>query len=229
MEETTSESVQLGLNSDVHSDRVLIVEGSFDAGFFRALLNYHDRRRVQIITIEGRDNFPARAVARLLSDDKEQLRWIGLANDADDNPTGAVMRLQGVLRRFNEKRRQGRIGPLFGVPSTSWVRSNGESGRSATLFVFPSATEQGDVERWIWSAMDPTSPIVPCVESFVDCLTQAGHPLPRPWKTRVFAYLSAQARPEMPLNIAARAARLPMDADQYIDFVRHVPADDEAL
>ena len=73
-------------NLDVSSDRILIVEGSFDLGFLHALLRRNNRRRVQVLTVDGKDNFKNRALTRLTSDDGLILRWIGLARDADDNP-----------------------------------------------------------------------------------------------------------------------------------------------
>lgn len=211
-------------NLDVSSDRILIVEGSFDLGFLHALLRRNNRRRVQVLTVDGKDNFKNRALTRLTSDDGLILRWIGLARDADDNPGGAFASLQQTMRRFKELRPEAG----FGVSEVAWSRIDHGNGKSSTLFVFPSATDSGDIEAWIWPALRP-SPVTNCVDEFVTCLVTTGHEVVRASKARIYAYLAALASPEMPLEAAARAASIPMDSQHFQQFLDQIPDDDEVL
>jgi hypothetical protein len=95
-----------------------------------------------------------------------------------------------------------------------------------TLFVFPDGSSAGDVERYVWQSL-AAEPQSVCVEDYVSCLRTAGHEVQREWKTRVYAYLAALARPDMPLHAAGRASALPMDSPHFQRLLDLIPADDE--
>lgn len=208
--------------TDVVRDRLLVVEGDFDFGFLRELLDRNGRRKVQILPVDGRKKISARTQVRILADDKDQLRWIGVARDADADASAALRSLQGTLRQLQK------IRGWIPIPDEAWRRMDNGSGRSVTLFVFPEGEASGDIERWIWSALKDDT-IASCVDRYVSCLSDAEVELPRVWKTRVYAYLSALARPEMPLRAAARAQQIPMGSPVFARFLSEIPPDHEIL
>jgi hypothetical protein len=212
------------VNIDVRSDRVLVVEGPFDYGFMSTLLRRNNRRRVEILPVEGKSQFRRRALTRLVSDDRRQLRWIGLARDADQDPRAALQSLQETMREYCRLRPDSG----FGENREAWVRTAHGAHITSTRFVFPSMEEPGDIESWIWSALAVT-PIAACVDDYVRCLIDSGYVPVRESKTRVYSYLAALAHPDDPLHAAARGERIPMDGDQFLKFVAQIPADDETL
>src|SRR5687768_2054351 len=88
----------------IRSDRLLIVEGSFDWGFLRTLLSSRGRRKVQIGVIGGKSKYARRVLARLLTDESDQLRWLGLARDADSEEDNPFESMQDALRRIRAQK-----------------------------------------------------------------------------------------------------------------------------
>lgn len=214
-----SGSRSVGAPIQIRQDRLLLVEGESDVGFLRALLSRHGRAGVQIEALGGKGNYTAKVRARALAPGFDQVRWLGLARDADNDAYAAFDSMRHAIRRVTDRL------PL-NVPTRPWETVHNDGGTHAvTLIVFPDGSRPGDLERFIWDALK-AEPEAPCIDQYVQCLRQAGRDLPQEWKTRVYAFLSSRARPDMPLSAAARAAELPTDSPVFRTLVDLFPADE---
>jgi hypothetical protein len=211
-----------GVPFQLEEDRLLLVEGDFDLGFLRALLDRHGRKGVQVAQLDGIGSVGAKVAVRAIRPGFDKLRWLGLARDADRDARAAHQSLRDAINRASA------FLPLT-IPRRSWERTTSEAGRcSVTLFVFPDGEREGDFERYLWEGLT-SEPAATCVEAYVSCLRDTGRTLPREWKSRVYAYLAALARPDMPLHAAGRAAELPMDSPYFQRLLDLIPSDDEPL
>ncbi|MGH2534102.1 MAG: DUF3226 domain-containing protein [Thermomicrobiales bacterium] len=203
----------------VERNRLLLVEGEFDVGFFRALLSRHGRAGVQVEALGGVAPYAKKVEALSNAPGFDQLHWLGLARDADNDAEAALASMRNAFSRIAERFPSNQ-------PTRAWEMVSSDDGtRSVTLLIFPDGTHPGDLERLIWDALSSERE-ANCVETYVQCLRSVGCDLPREWKTRVFAYLSSRARPDSFLSAATRAGELPTDSPVFRRLLDLLPADD---
>lgn len=70
-------------------DKALLVEGSDDAGFFRAILKKIGIDGVQVRHYEGKDNFSAKFRFMAAEGGFRDVRWLGIVRDADGDRQAA--------------------------------------------------------------------------------------------------------------------------------------------
>ena len=205
----------------VRSDRVLFVEGTFDVGFFRAVLVANHRRRVQIDRLDGEGGLRAKLLARSSAADFETVNWIGVALDADRDANGQWQSARDAIEAMTLRR--------FDVPTEAWTRSAGspETG-SATVIVFPGDGQAGRIESFLREGLRGSLE-APCVDLYVDCLGEVGALPEAVDKVWVYAFLASRARPGQTLSASARAGHLPIDLPGYGAFLSLIPRDDEEL
>jgi hypothetical protein len=205
----------------VNRDRILMVEGRFDAGFIRALLARNDRRHVQVEQLDGEGGVRAKVLARALTAGFESVKWLGIMLDADSNADGQYRSARDAIVAISK--------PRFAAPESGWSRRPAQRDQhSSSVIVFPDGATNGDLETFLRSVLQ-NQPIAECVDRFVDCVKAAGTVLRHESKTWVYSYLATLAQPGPTLSAAARAGELPVDHEGFASLLALIPRDDETL
>lgn len=182
--------------------RLLLVEGDQDKRFIARLLDFRNIGGIQIEHTQGKDGLKAALLAWSLTSGFENLDWLSIMQDGDQNPGGTFQRIQGALQ-----------GAGLTPPSRAWERS----GASPTVLalVLPDGQESGDLETFIWQALAENAAALR-VNRYIECLRFEGVQLPTQLsKSRVEAYLASLDPPTLGLGFAADGGLLPLDSPAY--------------
>ena len=231
-DQRSKEPSQRSSQLTIHSDRLLLVEGPFDSGFLSRLLARSGRAGVQTEPIGGKNNRSSLWSAEdlrgtyasikswALASGAEDLKWVGIALDADGDPDASFDRARAGVRLFV------RTAPP--EPAAAWkLQVDQLTGRSSTVFVFPGGAATDDIERYIWDRSLQHTPFGRCIDSYIECILGGGSPPEGQWKARVNCFVHAEPRLEIGLTAERRGAALSdlVDAEVFSDFWSAIPAD----
>jgi hypothetical protein len=85
----------------------------------------------------------------------EELQWLGICQDADQDAAAAEQRVRDVLRNVG-----------LPVPDRSWETAPGTPGVAA--LVMPNGRDSGDLETLLWRSVEDRQ-LARCVLEFLDC------------------------------------------------------------
>jgi hypothetical protein len=161
--------------------------------------------------VGGKPVLAANLAAIPLTPGFTQVRWLGVAQDADEDADAAFVRIRDALRRV-------------GLPEPSRVWETTSTTPVVVAFVLPDGAAPGDLETLVWRAV-AGEPATPCVDAYMDCLSHAaGAAVPRQeWKARVHAYLASLSRPDLRLGEAAENTLLPLGSPMFDPLVNLIP------
>jgi hypothetical protein len=195
---------------------LFLVEGTEEERFWEALLRVRGRDDIHVQAVGGKysltDTLPTITGVRGFA----QVRWLGVSQDADDDPTSAFDRICTALRLAG-----------LAVPRRPWELTSGTP--AIVAFVLPDGTSHGDLEALVWDSVAGEL-ATPCVESYFSCLALAGLPLPRQiHKARVHAYLASLDPPDRRLGDGAADGLLLLQSpafDRLLNLFPPVTASD---
>ena len=179
---------------DLHSDRLLLVEGKDEVLLFEALMrNRLDAdSHIQVVEAGGRDQFPRRLRAiQTAAQTRPPLRAIGVVRDADTDGDAALQSVCDHLRNVGY-----RPPPAHGEFS--------EDVPSIGVFIVPNGAESGAIETLCRRSRQGDN-VSGCVEVYMRCLAE--HEAMRsanPDKTFAHAYLAAMDDPVARVGEGAR-------------------------
>ena len=189
---------------------LLLVEGEEEERFWNALLRVRGRGDIQVQSVGGKysltTNLPAVPNVRGFA----EVRRIGVAQDADDDPSAAFDRICSALTLAG-----------ITVPRRSWEVAPGNP--ESIALVLPDGEHPGDLESLVWESV-ASERTVPCVEAVEDCLVGVGAPLPRQMsKARVHAYLATLEPPDRRLGDAAADSLLLLHSPMFDRILNFFP------
>ena len=188
---------RFGFN-DVEGESLLLVEGNDEARFFNAFLNYLNVRRVQIATVDGKDNFaPFLKNSVVASRNFARLQRLVLVRDADDDAQAAYQSLGSALTGVGLSVPPGRF--------LSWT-----DGRPAvSVAILPDGDSRGNLEDLCLRSIrgsGENGAALECVERYLNCRgVSPGAESGRVSKARLHAYLAVADEPGRRLGEAADA------------------------
>ena len=163
---------------------LVLVEGIDDARFFTALLRQLDRTDVQVARIRGKEKI-RRFLKDTLAKDQgiRQLRKLGIVRDADSCASSTFQSLHGALRDAG-----------LPAPSRTWGIAVREQ-LSVSLAILPDESFTGNLEALCLRSVE-CEPEFPCVDQYVNCLTNAGVPIQEHHRAKVklLTYLAGRPR-----------------------------------
>lgn len=185
---------------------LLLVEGQDERRFFQAMLPRWGRPDLQVLDVGGRDRFAQQFPAVRLAPGFDAIRWLGIAQDADNDPDGAFRRVCGVLRQAS-----------LPIPAQPWqAQPAPDSGLTVVALIWPDGTASGDLEQLLWSTL-ADQPAAACVEDYLQCLKNSADGVPRQtYKARIHAFLASLQRPDLRLGEAAERGVLPLTIDHPV-------------
>lgn len=195
----------------IRERHLLLVEGVGEQRFWQALLSARGRTRIQVLAYGGKYNLRNALPAFVRAPQFGSITWLGIAQDADDNPDASLRRVQDALAAVS-----------LPAPGRAWEATT--SNPTVMALVMPDGVSPGDLESVIWAALEE-QPAASCVDAYLRCLEAAGIALQRRTKTRVHAYLASTERPDRRLAEAAEANILPLSHSVFDRLLQVLPED----
>jgi hypothetical protein len=194
----------------IERPHLLLVEGEEETRFWNALLRTRARSDVQVHAVGGKFGLNPGFGAVVRTSGFADVTWLGIAQDADDDPGATFDRVCNVVTREGLPR-----------PTASWVCVG--SSPAVVALVLPDGVLEGDLEALVWQSVE-SEPSAACVLDYFACLQACGRPLPRQiHKARIHAHLAALERPDCRLGEAAEIGLLPLNSPAFDRLVALIP------
>lgn len=142
---------------EILKDKLLIVEGSSDEGFFRAFFNSLKISDVQIINIGGKSEFGNRIKGLNKIEGFRSIKKLGFFRDADSDPSTAFKSVIKYLKDNN-----------INFPEEANTFSD-HTDLSVGVFILPDSNSTGELEDLILKTIKGDQREV-CIESFFRCI-----------------------------------------------------------
>ncbi len=213
------------LTVEIVQDRLLLVEGPGDVGFFRAMFHANRRSRIQLAALGGEGDLRVNVAAALRTTGFRRLEWLGIAFDADKDAQAQFESALNAMRSLKPRQ--------FALPDRAWTRAPRiNEALSSTIIVLPDGVQTGDRERYVWERSLAIHPVAACIEASFDCMMNCGIDKSGDWKARVNTLLHAlrpraDSRPNAERN-GELLFEITANAD-YADILNLIPADDEEI
>jgi len=189
----------------IESASLLLVEGEDEKRFF---CGFVDRtvpgKQVQVIAAGGKYSLQNNLEVIVKDRGFDEVRWLGIVQDADTDAQGALQRIQSALETVG-----------LPVPSASWVPTNTDP--AVVAIVLPDGSSPGDLEELLLRAVEREDPArMKCVTGYFDCLEVNDVQQPRQLsKAKTHAYLSSLEPPDLQLGLAAKRGVLPLKSSAF--------------
>jgi hypothetical protein len=172
---------------------LLVVEGIEEARFWRAFLKHEGRNDIAVQEYGGKTQLRGRLAAIVRQPGFDRVTWLGIFQDADDDPAAALQRVQGALQREN-----------LPIPDRAWKTVG--NNRQVVAGILPDGETDGDLETLVWASI-ATSPLAECVDHFLGCAELARtHRNRAVSKARIHAWIAGSDRPDLKFGEAMDAA-----------------------
>lgn len=140
----------------INSQKILIVEGRDDMNFYKELLNHLNINDIQIIPVNGKDQFDSKIAALILTTGFSQVRTIGIIRDADTTAGGAFESICRLLTKHH-----------LPHPTVSGEVINQERIRVG-VYIAPDNQNIGAIEDLILLSVNHLDSIR-CINAFFQC------------------------------------------------------------
>ena len=180
-------------STGIKKSKLLLVEGKDEENFFKFLLENKGIEDIQIKGIGGKDQFRNLFKEIKRTPDFDDLKSLAVIHDADNNVQGSFQRICKVLEDN-------------GLQSPKELSSFTSNSLKIGVFIVPDNKSKGNLESLCLSTVE-SKDIIPCVDSFMNCIKEPSHKdyrFPKNiHKARCRAFLSAMEQDTASLGIAA--------------------------
>jgi len=185
----------------------LLVEGADASRFFQAFSVALALPSLQIHNFGGNNELPGFLKALALMSGFNDIASLAIIRDAETDPQAAFQSVCAALRKAG-----------LAAPGKSSAFSSDRP--QVGVFILPDASSAGMLESICLRAV-ATDPAFTCVETYFECLEQAGVRRPvNMEKARLQAFLASRHRPGLRIGEAAAAGVWPWQ-DATFDALRH--------
>ncbi len=139
----------------IRESKILLVEGIDDVKFFKAILKFLGIQNIQIIGVEGKNNF--KNILKLISQEiyNKEFTVIVCIRDADSNFNGAFRSLKDALM-------------AAGFPAPEKVNSFKNTDKLKTgIYILPENNENGMIEDLCIQTIDKE--LLQCINNYYRC------------------------------------------------------------
>lgn len=198
---TTGDVVE-GEHEQIVEQKLLLVEGKDDKGFFNALVRHLTLTGFQVMTTRGKTDYPKKLKGVAKATGFNKVISMGIVRDADDDPAATVQSIQNALKAAD-----------LPAPERSLVCAGKRP--KVTFMIVPDDQTAGELEHLCLRAVEK-EPATQCVELFFRCLQEQGGDMPRkPAKAKVQAFLASRVEPGKLLGQAAEAGYWPWGSKAF--------------
>jgi hypothetical protein len=193
--------------TEISCSKLLLVEGSDEECFWTAVLDVRAIGDIQVYGIGGKDKIRPNLKAVRNTPGFDDVRWLGVVQDADDDADAACDRIRGALRDAG-----------LPFPDECWRLEPGDL--TVVACVLPGGGDTGNLELLVKRSL-ASQPAAACVDAYLECCGSAGSG--KFWKAWVHAYLASLDPPDKRLGHAALGGLLDLRSPVFDDLVSLIP------
>lgn len=202
----SADSASFQPNSPIGSEKLLLVEGKDDEGFFKALLKQLQLENIEIRNFDGTPNFSTYLKTLKATPGFSQVASLGIVRDADTNHNSAFQSICTGLQQAK-----------LNIPQKPLVTAEGEP--KVTVYILPDCQNPGMLETLCLKSVE-NDPVFPCMEEYFRCMQNQNVVMPNNLpKAKLGAFLASRQKPNLLASNAARAGYFPWD-NPVFDLVK---------
>jgi len=198
---------------EIKTQKLLLVEGNDDEGFFQKLIEVIKISNIQILSVGGKDGFRTSNLKSIKNmPGFRELRALGIVRDADENANDTFTSICTILRSAN-----------LPVPSQPMEIVDGTL-RIGILIIPPHASK-GKIENLCLASIKEHKEME-CIDNYFKCLRKrlSSDRYPKDLsKAKIQAFLASREESVPHLGIAAQREYFPFDCeifDEIKNFLR---------
>ena len=207
------------MSNNVTKPKLLIVEGTHEEEFFKALLAKLGLD-VQLDPRGGKSKIRARI--RLLPTEQlfvsQQMQAVGIVQDADrweKRPDGSGQIVHEKVGNAFASIADGLREANLPVPDGPGKCVEGQAGQPAMgIFIMPNNRDSGELEKLCLQAVSDR-PEITCLEDYFTCAKEVGLKPGNEAKGKVMAWLALQEAPDCHLGRAAQRGYWPFEHEAF--------------
>lgn len=193
-------------NSSIRCEKLLLVEGKDDEGFFKALLKQLQLEDIEIRNFDGTPNFSTYLKTLKVTPGFSEVASLGIVRDADKDYNSAFQSICTGLQQAK-----------INIPKRPLVTAEGEP--KVTVYIFPDCQNSGMLETLCLKSLE-NDPVFPCMEEYFTCMQNHSEVMPKNLpKAKLGAFLASRQNPNLLVSNAARAGYFPWD-NPVFDLVK---------
>lgn len=144
----------------INSKKILIVEGGDECDIFEHWFKVLKISDVQILGIGGKTQLTENLGLLQKDSDFNNVEYIKIIRDADDNATAAFQSVCSSLRRFN-----------YPTPTVVNTATSNTRRPIVSVFIANNSNGTGSIESYFCKSLSNDKRIT-CVESYFECVTE---------------------------------------------------------
>ncbi len=172
---------------EVLKSRLLLVEGMDAFSFWIWACEAFTQNEVQVYDFGGNQELQQRLLTITRTPNFDSVTSLAIIRDAETDPDAAIQSVQSALRYADLPVPDAPFAFAEGTPRTVFLLQPGFSTDAAGSRAYLPGTLEDLCLMTV--AGDPC---LDCVANYMDCLTAAGEPMPRPHKTRLHGLLAGK-------------------------------------
>ena len=190
---------------EIKKDKLLLVEGNDDQNFFQKLMQEITLDNIQIIPMEGKENFRTPNFKSVINTSGfREVKSLGIIRDADDNADNAF---RGICTALKE----------CGLPEPTQPGVITNTSLKVGILIIPPSAEKGEIEDLCLSSLKEYSEMG-CIDDYFRCLKQElpSDKFPKKLsKAKIQAFLASREESVPHLGIAAQRSYFPLGHDAF--------------
>ncbi|MFM4925134.1 DUF3226 domain-containing protein [Aeromonas veronii] len=189
----------------ISSDKIILVEGKDEIGFFTALCEKEELQEYQIIEVGGVDKFKNELPVIINDRNFDDVTSIGIIRDADGSINAALQSIKAILEKNG-------LSAPDGHSSIKAVEN-----RKIGLFIMPGNRDEGMLENLVLDSVS-NSPVKIQADRYIENLKNALPPDVFPQnehKARLHAYLSGMKKFVPSLGLATQKGYFDLDSEHF--------------
>ncbi|HAU4908820.1 TPA: hypothetical protein F3P23_18845 [Aeromonas hydrophila] len=189
----------------ITSDKIILVEGKDEIGFFTALCKQEELQQYQIIEVGGVDKFKDELPAIINDRNFDDVTSIAIIRDADSSVKAALQSIKAILENNG----------LSAPNNHSSIKTAGN--RKVGLFIMPGNRDSGMLENLVLDSVS-ASPVKIQADQYIQNLKENLPPEEFPQnehKARLHAYLSGMKKFVPSLGLATQKGYFDLNSEHF--------------
>ncbi|MBU1862549.1 MAG: hypothetical protein KKH94_02660 [Candidatus Omnitrophica bacterium] len=190
---------------EIKKDKLLLVEGNDDQNFFQKLIQEIALDSIQIISMNGKENFRAPNLKSVINTPGfKEVKSLGIIRDADENAENTFNSICAVLKEC-------------GLPEPTQPMEITNTSLKVGILIIPPSTEKGQIEDLCLSSLKDYSEMR-CIDNYFKCLKKKlpSNKFPKELsKAKIQAFLASREESVPHLGIAAQRSYFPLSNDVF--------------
>ncbi len=188
----------------IRSKRLLVVEGQDEINFFSWLLDHMNITGLDVTDVGGIDQFKTKFPALRKTTGFSGIESVAIVRDADRDATSAFLSISNILRKE-------------GLKPPDMPNQFSESVPKVGVFIMPGDADQGMIEDLCLRTVKD-HPLLKCVDSFVDCISDIDMRPKNISKCKAQAFLAAMPEIVCRVGLGAKKGYWDFDSEELYNL-----------